>query len=148
MLFRSSICGKYGFYVESLIITDKQLKEKQFLSCICKRRKDKDLPEEFANMDNKLGFLTYSLALTLSSFSPQTYIKCAAGVTVMNLMTSEQLHILQKCKAGSHILLIGWPGSGKTIIGLEWAKWHRCGDVSEKEVQFVTFSHMLAQEIR
>ena len=144
-----SASGDCAFYVRNSVITMDTLDQEDWLNELLHGRKDdKNYPESYLKMDRtKLNNLTHSLIMSLASFVPDSYVKDVSNMNVMNLLTLEQLIALKICKNSSRVLLLGFAGSGKTVVAVEYIKDLR-NDVETGEILFVTFSNKLAEHIR
>ncbi|WP_249540686.1 ATPase domain-containing protein, partial [Escherichia coli] len=60
-------------------------------------------------------------------------------------LTHEQIKVIELLSEYQRVVVTGWPGTGKTLIGIEFARRLVKG---QKKVLFITFNNLLSEYIR
>ncbi|XP_038062231.1 schlafen family member 9-like [Patiria miniata] len=98
----------------------------------------------------KLQSLVSALVVAVASFTPETYLymRDLMGVQVMNLLTPSQLQALTLCNEVPHVYIQGYPGTGKTVIGIERAKRLRLGGAEVEQILYIPSNVQMAKYVR
>ncbi|XP_022096837.1 schlafen family member 11-like [Acanthaster planci] len=144
--------GEGRFFIKSYWydqLTDPELVPGILESILGHRPQDK--PASYHQMHlQKLQAIVAGLVIAIAAFTPETYLymKDLMGVQVMNLLTPSQLLALSKCKENQYVCIQGYPGTGKTVVGVERAKQLRLDGAQAEEILYIPSNVQMAKYVR
>ena len=144
--------GEGRFFIKSCwceLSTDPECIPGILESIFCYQPADK--PASYHQMHlQKLQVIVSAFVIAIAAFTPETYLymKDSMGVQVMNLLTPSQLLALTTCKQVPHVCIQGYPGTGKTVVGIERAKQLRLDGAREDEILYIPSNVQMATYVR
>lgn len=85
------------------------------------------------------------LLLPLADYTPSWQTRIANDTVTWLKLTNEQTECLDEISSRDRVVVTGWPGTGKTLLGIEHA---RRLNKRNRNVLFVTYNYLLTKKLR